>query len=167
MRLVDLLNKYSTDDITSAIMRLYPDEEENVEGYEKVIEKLLTLTPMGNHMRIYITSVIEDGYTYFHVHGQDGSLWKDDDCWDCANPNSELRGEDEVRWGLDFRPWNEWLASEIVVADMAEIDIAAHLIYDMTFYGYDETTIQGTWAKIGSDVEEITAKIDKERKELH
>ena len=64
---------------------------------------------------------------------------------------------DEERYGIEFTPWNRWLQMTIsseTLNSYSSDEIIAHCIWEMTFFGWDETIIKKEIDKL---VEQVTA----------
>jgi len=76
---------------------------------------------------------------------------EDSNEWEHVNGISELS---DFSLGLQFMAWNKWLASEInqdALDNYSELDTAVHCLWEMTFNGFDEITIQNTLKEITED----------------
>ncbi|MBS9522400.1 hypothetical protein KI659_00075 [Litoribacter alkaliphilus] len=66
--------------------------------------------------------------------------------------------ETEKIYSLEFLPWQEWLAMEIhpfTILNFNELEIFSHVIYEMTFAGFDEHTIQQKFSHMEETVKKI------------
>ena len=56
--------------------------------------------------------------------------------------------ESKQFYGLGLDKWENWLGMEIdkiTIDSYNQIDIIAHCIWEMTFWGFDQQTIQNTF----------------------
>jgi hypothetical protein len=144
MKFKDLIDKYAWDDAQAALLRLYPDEEKSIEGYQQVYEALRSLSPAETKMRICIESVTSDldGETYEDVSGKDGRTRRE------ASPEvdwNDEQGNKEESFGIEFTDWAEWLGMEIdaeTAARYSELEIIGHCLWEMTFFGYTQEKIR-------------------------
>ena len=144
MKFKELLSKYRWDDIQTALVRLYPDQAESLEGCKQVFETLQTTRPVETKMRISIENVLDEytGEYYAVVSGKDGTLKKD------SNPEifkDDEVGNQEVTYGIEFTDWAEWLGMEIdpeTLSSYSEVDIIGHCLWEMTFFGYSQQAIK-------------------------
>lgn len=144
MKFEELLSKHSWDDIQTALVRLYPDQAESLEGYRQVFETLQTTEPVETKMRISIENVLDEytGEYYADVSGKDGTLKKE------GNPEifkDDEVGNREVTYGIEFTDWAEWLGMEIdpeTLSSYSEVDIIGHCLWEMTFFGYSQQDIK-------------------------
>jgi hypothetical protein len=156
MKFKELIDKYDWDEVRSAFLQLYPDQEENIEGYKQVFSELRTIKPVETKMRIVIEDVFDEYDKGYHVHvsGKDGTLNKE------SNPehfkDDEL-GNQEVSYGIEFTDWGEWLAMEIdheSLARYSELDIIAHCLWEMTFYGFTREKIKKQLTQLEKELAE-------------
>ncbi len=152
MKLNRLLATQSWEEVWAALLRLYPDQEEGIEGYRYVFEVLNTLTPAETAMRICIEAIVDEdtGGAYHDVSGKDGTLYKEQIDMPEQFRQGD-RGEQEVSWGIGLRDWAEWLGMEIdpdTSTGYADPDIIAHCLWDMTYYGFTQENVRQTWDEI-------------------
>ena len=122
-------------DLKKAMLKLYPKQEINIDGYEEIYYKLLSLEPTETGQTLHIRS--NEGYEpddppWFDVFGKDGSM-------------NEYAPEHEQTFALEFTPWSAWLSMPIHYMTMEQhsnVDILAHCLYGMTFCGFDEEAIK-------------------------
>ncbi len=145
MILKELLNSLTDQDIIARLHTLYYNDEPDYDltGYRHVLATLRAIEPTSSDITIIVQEYHEDW-----GKGPETSI-----CVDGIDSAGE-------RWAIEFRPWSEWLGSE--VDDMSlygfgELDFMAHCLWEMTFMGYKEEKIQETWNEIlnaKKDVEE-------------
>lgn len=136
----DLVDSYSWKDIEYRFKELYPDQEGNFEGYEKVLSRLKEIEPVDYNMEIKVElvkhSLIKndpDFVPYWNVSGDDGS---------------------EGSWALEFNPWNEWLGMT-VAPKTSSMDFLIHCLWEMTFCGFEEEEIQGKLDNLNKAAKEV------------
>lgn len=141
MKLYDLIHEYKWVEIVPAMTAILPNDEtfeRNLAGHGIVFDELKELKPVNrDEMRLVIEWVVDDydGQPYVDIYGL------------------ENRNEDaSTHWGLGFMPWQEWLGLEIKEEDtlipFTEQEIIAHCLWEMTFYGFSQETIQGSIAEV-------------------
>ncbi len=140
--------------VSAILLENYPEEEENIEGYALVFEKLQVLNPEESDMYIELKNVTDDfdGEHYVDVGGR------------YKNPKTE---EDKAAMALEFTPWNRWLGMEISAESLEEFsepEIIAHCLYEMTFAGFEEKEIQEELKDIKEAAEEteLYETVDKD-----
>ncbi|MBC8526518.1 MAG: hypothetical protein H8D22_06605 [Candidatus Cloacimonetes bacterium] len=156
MKFKELIDKYNWDEVHSAFLQLYPDQEKNIEGYKQVFSELQAIKPVETKMRIAIEDAFDesDKECYTHVSGKDGTLNKE------SNPEhfkDDKLGNQEVSYGIEFTDWAKWLAMEIdheSLARYSELDIIGHCLWEMTFYGFTQEKIRKQLAQLEKEAEE-------------
>ena len=148
------------------LFELYPSEEKNMDGYVQTLDIIGSIEPVEPKptMRINVSRYkqtyrpeydMEDD-NYIHISGIDPEA--EDDEYGTA-------GKD-ITWSLSFTPWEEWLAMDVEVIDPSDEDlntdekILAHIIWEMSWHGYDQETIKEEEDEIKArmkDLEEILA----------
>ena len=127
MILKELINQVEWPDVAIALVSDHPWCRKSLDGYRIVFEtlSLMDTDDSGFCIKIELSpDILEPKRLYPDVVGI-----KD--------------GVDE-RWGLSFSPWKEWLGM-VVCQDTLDTfsasRIVANCLYDMTFYGFTEETI--------------------------
>ena len=143
MKLYELLKKTKPDEVILEIKRLYKDQEKNEDGYRRVYERLLEMTPGSGEPGFRIELELEttdDGESWLITHG--------------------LEDGEEISYGLELYPWAELLGTEVTPETLAGFKaetIVAGCLYEMTFFGFTEDKIRETedrWSKaIEEDLE--------------
>ena len=167
MKFKELVYKYNWDDVRSTFMRLYPDQEKNVEGYKQVFEELPTLKPVETKIRIVIEDIFDeyDGKYYTHVSGKNGTLNKESDP---EHFKDDEVGNQEVSYAIEYTSWEEWLEMEIDPSSLkrySNLENIAHCLWEMTFAGFDQTKIKEQINELNRRVKEIDNMTEEERKE--
>jgi hypothetical protein len=146
----DLIAQVKFDDIKKALIENYPNQTRNIEGYEKVFNELQLMTPVARtnenwqldvHM---VNPLFEDEEPYMDVSG----LWL----------NST---EPEQHWALEFTPWEEWLSifvNKQQVETLGKETYVAHCLWEMTFNGFEQETIQDKINMLDESEKEIKVK---------
>jgi GNAT superfamily N-acetyltransferase len=158
MRFKDLIRNNSWPSVEIALLDLYPDQKRNISGYEIIFSQLLIMPEDESDMEIVLERVEDedstDGY-YNDVSGKKKDTTEDE---------AELTSS----YALEFTPWDQWLAMRIgseTLKEFSEPEIIAHCLFEMTFIGFDEATIQREWNEIEREVEEVTNMSPEEKKE--
>lgn len=170
--LAELLAAANWPEIKAALAWLYPDESDRVEDYRHVFHELRKLDPEANPMRIVIERAPRlepDDESGLEVIGCDGTRNRDLEEFAHWDEHSKAKhGDTETRWSLAFRPWRVWLGMSIEPATLeahAPAHVVAHCLYEMTFHGFFEATIQATHHELLRRVEEIDAMSEEEKAE--
>lgn len=154
MKLKELIQSNSWLSVATILLQLYPDEEKNISGYQKVFEKLLFLHPEDSEIIIVVAHQEDDfdGEEYVDVSGK------------YANPKNE---EEEFSQAIEFTPWNKWLGMEISPESLlhfSELEIISHCLYEMTFVGFEEEEIQEELNSMEKSIEDYKNMTDEEKK---
>ncbi|MBI5635139.1 MAG: hypothetical protein HZA15_16850 [Nitrospirae bacterium] len=115
--------------VKEALLRLYPDQKKNINGYRDVFETLHNMRSRGNRegMAIVIRRVGRGKNAYFSVSGI------------C------LENDIQQSYALEYTPWPEWLGYEVaqsVLKKLSKEEIAAHCLWEMTFAGFTQGKIR-------------------------
>lgn len=155
MKFKELIKSHSWLSVELTLLNLYPDQEGLVEKYENVFEELLTLVPEDNEMQIVLQEFEcdkveneESKSTYIDVSGRTNDI----------DPNTS--------YAIEFEPWEEWLGMEIApqtIEHFTKLEIIAHCLYEMTFCGYDQESIQGKFESFNKIVEDFETLSDEQK----
>jgi hypothetical protein len=154
MTLNELIHRHHWLSIQAELVRLYPEEEEQIDSYSDVYYQLKLLTPEPSDITIRIKEIIDDDETYISVDGYytDGRV-------DEQSVNDTL--------GLDFTPWNKWLGMPIdknAFEEFSELEIIAHCLFEMTFVAFDQEEIQEYMDDLRNRADEFEKMTPEERK---
>lgn len=128
--------------ISPLFLKLYPDAEEDMLGYELVFNKLMSMDPEKTAMSIVIYKEKDGQDEYIDVSGLHN------------HPKNE---EEKYPQGIELTPWPEWLGmdiSEETLKDYSEPEILIHCLYEMTFAGFSEDDIPKALRKINKNITE-------------
>jgi hypothetical protein len=167
MRFAELIQTTHWKNIQRALLEAYPDLD--TAGYKHVFTQLRTLEPVENTMRIcliWIEPNNEGDERYVDVNGMDGTRFKAlEKSSMIAAAAQESTDDREVTYGLDFKPWNEWLGMNLEPDSLAQFsheEIVAHCLWEMTFYSFDQTTIQAVLEKLNEMIPNLEGKTPDE-----
>lgn len=152
---IELIKNNAWLSIELTLLELYPNEKENIAGYQKMFNKLQLLNPTLTDIAIVVKWETDDfdNTKYVDVSGK------------YNKPKSE---EEKFSQALEFTPWSEWLAMEIATESLQnfnELEIIAHCLYEMTFVGFEEEEIQEKIQNIEAEAEKYKNMTEEERKE--
>ncbi len=171
MKFKELLSNIEWKDIEGSLLKKYPDASGNIAVYKNVFIDLLRLEPAETKFRICLKEVFDrdlDDEPHVDVFGKDGTLNKKiDDLNMNVSANSTVANS-EIEYGIELSDWEEWLGMEIdgeTVQNYLMPEIAAHCLWEITFFGYDKTAVQEQRDELNQMVKEIDAMSDEERKE--
>ncbi|WP_373059350.1 DUF6557 family protein [Zunongwangia sp. H14] len=140
--------------VAPGLIELFPEEEENIENYKRVFNKLLIMNPEESGMAIVIKSVADDfdAEEYVDVSGK------------CKHPQNE---EEAFLQAIEFTPWNKWLGMEIGsegLEKFSEVEILAHCLYEMTFAGFEEEVVQEQLESLKNTGEDYEMMSEEEKR---
>ena len=174
MKFKELLDDVTWSQIEEALIRIYNVTPHNMEGYMSVVQNLSNMTPKESvDMRICIDWVPPDGNLveegYWDIHGKNGTLHKDTEDAKLFPKAGEDWLNSEVTWSLEFNKWCEFLGMNIDPEtanniELSKADIVAHILYEMTFVGYDEEEIKEQADELKRQVDEIKNMSEEEIK---
>jgi len=162
MKLIDLLKDSDWEEVKKNLLKYYSSEnaefvitERPRDEYEKVYNHLFTLNVEYYPMQIEIDNKTydDDNELYPEVYGTNGTLCED---------STYLQ-----RFDLSANTWSTWLGMDIstVTANTVDLnEIVALCLYEMTFNGMDEETIQNFWNCIEKESIELQNMTPEERK---
>lgn len=183
--LYELIRQYSWFQVWERMLELYPDEDNNEEGYEEAWEELL-MTPTSDEaddLRISVTYV-EDDSTFDDDTGEEIHYKKHpDDCYYSVcgyklHTPEELEAEREwlgidpeqypdgydMPYGIEFSKWSHWLTwpiSEDTLDQFSELDILVHCLWEMTFCGYTQEDVDEEKDELSDAIESIDPEAGK------
>ena len=140
MKLYELLSRHGNFDILVHLIAEYPDADNSREGYMNALHELRTLKSVENKCQILVHTVEPDeslpenvrGERYVCVSGR-------------GKDNPEYPDMTDVNFAIEFDPWEEWLGMEIMPESFmgrSEIEVLAHILWEMTFCGYSNNGVQ-------------------------
>ena len=171
MKLKELILTTNWRDVKSSLLRTYPHSKRSIGKFQNVFDTLLSLNPRVTKMRLFVEEDLsqgEDEGPGVDVFGKDGTLNKD-----LADFRyfRETAGEDfansETSFALELVPWEKWLGMEIDPSTLqayASPDIIAFCLWEMTFFGFDQATIQKEKQEIDRRVIELENMSEEEKK---
>lgn len=129
----EILANANFEDIMVAMYKYWPNEIRNYNGYLSVFNKLKTIKPVKNNWRLYARRLVYDDGTAISIY---------------ACPMNSNKS-----YNISFNPWNEWLYMDIDPGlfnnnEIDYYDFIAGCLYEMTFSGFDEKTIQSDYADL-------------------
>lgn len=146
MKLKDIIDFVSWEDVAKVLQAHYKkDWEKSHYGFENVFYRLKELEPQEAKGMIVVkeqVDLINEGNTFVAV-----SFFIDD-----------------TFYAPDFTPWNVWLGMDIASKsfEFKFEEIAAHCLWEMTYYGFSETKIESTYKKLADAFEKVKKEIKKD-----
>lgn len=172
MKLSELLAALTWADVKAALLWHYPATQEGMEDYRQVFSRLREMDKVASPMRIVLHQVSREGREEkprTDVTGRDGTLNRElKDFQYLAQPVDPAYANAEVSYSLVYTPWEQWLGMDIdlqTLQDYTAAQVAAHCLWEMTFYGYEESQVQAERDELQRRVDALEAMTEKERKE--
>lgn len=142
MTVGELFKELRWEAVEKAIVTLYPDERPALPAYKEVFTQVREKEPSSDEsgMTVHIKFVPESDFSEAH-YSVDGKIPGDDDFY-----------------ALDFSTFAQWAAyllSEEALTSLPLEEIAAHVLYEMTFYGFSDDVIQQKKRELEEAVEEV------------
>jgi len=159
IKLYDLIKSNNWLSVEMTLRRLYPDQKSMTDEIRNVFEKLKFLEPEESDMTIVLTEYDSDTdddseiETYVDVSGRKKE-----------NDNNSLTDS----YAIEFVVWKKWLGMDLLTEttnNFNELEIIAHCLYEMTFYGYTEEEIKVQFDTINDSIEEYKNMTEDEKKE--
>jgi hypothetical protein len=124
-----LLKLHTNEQIITEIERLYPLDSDP-ELYQAALLELRMIepTPLDPPWKLVLKTVsaIEEGdEAYIDVVG--------------------FRGNETEAYAIDFHPWDQILSMTV---DEATVTTLAEIIWEITFHGFSNDTVQKKWAEL-------------------
>jgi len=156
VKLIDIIKSNAWLSVKLTLEKLYPDQSECWDDYEKVFHQLQTMQPKESNTTIEVTWVRDDfdNTDYVNVSGY------------YTNPD-ERTNELTNSLALEFTLWEEWLGMPIdkkSLETFSELELIAHCLNEMTFAGFEQEDIQAEMDsinKIADDYDKMTPEEQK------
>lgn len=126
MKIKELINKFTDEQIINTLIKLYPDQEKNRKGYKKVLEELRKKRLKNTDIKI----ILQRNKKYTSVSGIDN------------------KGK---IWGIEYTQWGEWVNMEIeerTLKNYRKINIIAHCLWEMTWAGFSDKKVKREAGKL-------------------
>ena len=142
----ELLKTVAFDDVWTELKKEYSLKDEEFEAYFKAFKQLNELTPEPNN----------DGFRLVVARVEDG--------FEPGTFNYDVFGTkpgDSEHYALEFSSWSKLLSFEVVekcVEVYSAVVVAAHSLYEFTFFGYDADEVQ---AKTNMEIEILNERCNE------
>ena len=154
MILKEIINNVDFIDIWEYLTSIYEDydNDNSMASHFIAFEKIKNIEPIPNEYKIkieYIEEYVDDIFQ---------SGWKIDG----------IIEKEEQEYALDFTPWNKWLGMEVeteTLNNFKPYEIAAHCLWEMTYFSFDENKTQEKAKELNKMIEEINDQVDNPEKE--
>lgn len=147
MKFKKIIESTNWETVRKTFLINYPDQEKNMDGYERVYKKLRSKPPTKSNMELcceLVEPILKVDEPYVEVYAMDGTKRED--------------GSLE-KFSLGLSSWSKWLGSSVsesTLATYSNEEIISHCLNDMTFYGFSETDIK----KVRKDLENQSKDIE-------
>ena len=145
-----LVAAVSPDELAGAIRRLYwADQEKDLDAYLELHAQLRAMQAAPTTMACELSSG-----------------WSDDDPPDAIIHVHGYELGDEQCYAIGFEPWANWLGMEVRAEPglvLSDADTLANILYEMSFYGFDQAEISATKDEILERCEEVDQMIEEGR----
>lgn len=131
----ELIHSIDKEAVLATLAKTYHGTGEDPEGYSDAWDTLLSMQPKLTKL----SCVLSRKKFGVDVSGREG--------------------DDPQLYAIEFVDWREWLSMPIVIdpsiGDMSDTEQLAHVLYELTWGGYDPETQQAMVDEIDDRIEEI------------
>lgn len=153
----ELFHSVDKEAALAALYSYYGNQRGQDIGYREAWDTIMRLQPKSGA-----------GYTCFV------SIAKGCMCGDCGEANEwvDVSGYKNGNfYAMEYTSWEEWLAMDVHITEplqgLEDHEVVAHILYEMTWAGYDQTTINKRLDHIseicGEAMEVLAAEANKPR----
>ncbi len=139
----ELIHSVKKEAVFASLAFVYDGESESPEGYSRAWDTLLSLQPKSTTLSCLL-STAEFGVDV-----------------------SGIEPNDPTHYAIEFVDWAEWLSMPVIIApelgDMSPVEQLTHILYELTWGGYDPKNQQDQFQEIEDRVEEVKEILDKEK----
>jgi hypothetical protein len=141
MKVFELLNNYTFDQVRPKLLELYPEQANSMKGYEVAYAELRNDTEViHNVSQIHLYDVVDeddpdDSYTDVYSTNGDGD-----------------------HYAVDFVDWREVLGMTLspdIYNDYTDLEALVHILFEVTWYGYSNEEVQSESAELDKVLAEI------------
>ena len=155
MTLSEIIKSNSWLSIKLTLEKLFPDEQEFWDDYEKVFNELKGLQPKPSNITIDIHWVHDDydDTKYVDVSGYYTNL---------ADRTNEYTNS----LAIEFVPWEEWLGMPIdekSLKEFTELELISYCLNEMTYTGFEQEDIQAEINRIKEIKDEYKSLTPEEK----
>jgi len=173
MGLKELLLSTDWDEVKQSLLRSYPDSRRTIDKLQRVFERLLSLEGGETKTRLCFAEVMREGINeepYIEVFGKDGTLNRDLPDFPYFSETARRDFANlEASFALELVPWEEWLGMELDPSTSQEYsasDLIAHCLWEMTFFGFDQATIEAQRKEINRRAKELESMSEEDKEKL-
>lgn len=136
MTLKDILDQHKNEEVLEVLYDMYPEARETEEGYVQVMDYVRAVVPYSFDEFVIRIGIVDPSDDDAYEEGID------EDAYLTVSGYSK---KEDLEFALGFTKWDEWAIAEFVIEptlDIEPLEIVALCIYEMTFYGFDQESIQ-------------------------
>jgi len=142
MTVGELFKELSWKAVKKAIVTLYPEERPALHAYKEVFIQVREKEPSIDEsgLTVHVKFVPESDFSEAH-YSVDGKIPGDDDSY-----------------ALDFSTFSQWAAYPLLEEALSSLhpeEIAAHVLYEMTFHGFSDDVVQQKKRELEEAVKEV------------
>lgn len=148
MNIGELFHSLERDDVIAALEAAYPNQVKNRAGYLRAWHEIVELQPQPTDLVCRLQLIKAD------PPDPDES-----DRVDVAG----LRPGNDTAYAIELVPWENWLSMDVLldgVDDATPQQVLAHVLWEMTWAGYDRKAVAKRASDLNEKVEEIQASHD-------
>lgn len=171
MKLSELITSVGWAEVKAALLWSYPEVEPSLEDYRRVFVSLQGLKPVPSRVRLVVHETFREGLDkepFTGVYGRNGTRNRDlEDFKHAAHTADPGYADRETDFALGFVPWEQWLGMDVdpqALKDYTPPRVVAHCLWEMTFYGIEQSQIQAERDEIRRRAEKLDAMTEEERK---
>jgi len=172
MKLSDLLASVTWADVKASLLWNYPGAEDSIEDYRRAFASLRKRDAVATEMRLLLRQTFREGLDekpFIEVTGRDGTRNRDLEDFPHLGQSADSEyAKAETDFSLALEPWERWLGMDIdpeTLSTYTASQIAAHCLWEMTFYGFEPSRIQTERDELRRRIDELEAMTEEERNE--
>lgn len=155
MTLSEIIKSNAWLSVKLTLERLFPDQHELLDDYEKVFYELRTMQPAESNVTIDVHWVHDDydDTDYVDVSGY------------YTNP-ADRTDEYSNSLAIEFTTWQEWLGMPVdqkSLKEFSELELIAYCLDELTYAGFEQDEIQAEMNRIKKIADDFN-KLSPEKK---
>lgn len=144
VRFYELLKSVKFEDVFMSITKWFKDQENSIEGYRKVFNVLLDMTPRKHNLTdllINVEKVAERDSEWLEVSG--------------------YTFDKKKHYSIEFEPWINWVSmfvTQETLDNLTAEEIVGASLWEMTYWGFEEDKVVENYGKLLESVAECMGK---------
>lgn len=158
MKLYELIRKYNWNELEKVFSKHYP--EENLDNYKYFYDKIKVIEPEDDDSGKFTINVIHCVYDYYEKEKDEIFLEEIDEYYSVSG--TKEGDEDPIKYALEYSRFSHWLGYEVDKESLEKYGerlCIIHIIWEMTFCGFEEETIQ-------NKLEDLSKRVESAKKDL-